>query len=67
MRHHSNSEFQCNKCHKGCSTKALLDQHKTNQHDDGVKFECSERKNGCEFPPTATKFYLGESQIAYES
>ena len=60
MRHHHNAAHFCQLCHKGCSSKALLDQHKTTNHEQGERWGCSEEKNGCGFAPAASKFHLGK-------
>ena len=64
MRHHNNASHYCDKCHKGTSSKALMDQHHTSRHDDGERWECSEMENGCAFKPVATKFYLSKSYVS---
>ena len=61
MRHHNNASHYCDKCHKGTSSKALMDQHHTSRHDDGERWKCSEADNGCAFKPAASKFHLSES------
>ena len=60
MRHHHNASHFCELCHKGCSSKALLDQHKTTNHEQGERWGCSETKNGCGFAPAASKFHLSK-------
>ena len=60
MRHHHNAAHYCDLCHKGCSSKALLDQHMTTNHEQGERWGCSEAKNGCGFAPAASKFHLSK-------
>ena len=60
MRHHKNAEYFCSQCHKGTSSKALLELHMTSVHNHGKRWGCSEKKNGCGFAPVASKFHLSE-------
>ena len=55
IRHHHNAEYYCQLCHKGCSSKALL-----NSTWPPTTTKAPRKKNGCGFAPAASKIHLGK-------